>query len=243
MALPLLQRKVLSGLLLIDKPKGPTSHDAVLWTRRVLNTHDVGHCGSLDPLATGLLLLVVGEARSLQNRFMSERKVYEGVVRLGLSTETDDTDGRPLEKAYPRKPEEVTETELRNALNQFTGKFEQEVPTYSAVKIKGKPLYHWARKGVPVERPKKEVQVHAMDLLSFQPPDARFRVECSKGFYVRSLARDLGALLQVGGTLAALRRDAIGTYQRANAYPWQDRSELDPALLERSFIPIEQLPD
>lgn len=239
----LLSRKVLSGLFLIDKPKGPTSHDAVLWTRRVLNTGDVGHCGSLDPLATGLLLLVVGEARAQQNRFMAERKVYEGTLRLGLSTDTDDSDGKTLERADARPPSEVTAEEVRAALAKYTGAIEQEVPAFSAVKVNGKPLYHWARAGVPVERPRKTVEVHAMDFLSFNPPDVDFRVECSKGFYVRALARDVGRDLGTGGALTRLRRDAIGRFERRNAYPWVDRAPLDAAAFERSFIPIERLPD
>ncbi len=243
MPLPILSRKVISGLFLLDKPKGPTSHDAVLWARRVLNTGDVGHCGSLDPLATGLLLLVVGEARTQQNRFMAERKVYEGVLRLGLATETDDIDGKTLPTKFPRRPEEVSEAEVRDALRAFTGRIDQVVPTYSAVKVRGKPLYHWARKGIPVDRPVKSVEVHALELFAFSPPDVRFRVDCSKGFYVRALARDMGERLATGGALAGLSRESIGSHRRADSYPWQDRSELNPSLFERSFIPIEQLPD
>lgn len=238
---PVLSRKVISGLFLIDKPKGPTSHDAVLWARRVLDTGDVGHCGSLDPMATGLLLLVVGEARSLQNLYMTERKTYAGVIRLGAATTTDDLDGAPLPRVFAKKVEEVGEADVRAALARFVGPLRQEVPTYSAVKWKGKPLYHWARKGVPVERPVKEVAVHALSLLSYSPPDAAFRVDCSKGFYVRALARDLGEALGVGGALAELRRETIGPHRVENAYLWRDRAELDPAAFERSFIPIEKL--
>lgn len=238
---PILSRKVISGLLLLDKPKGPTSHDAVLWARRVLDTGDVGHCGSLDPMATGLLLLVVGEARSLQNLYMSERKTYAGVIRFGAATTTDDLDGAPLTRSFPRTAAELSEADVRAALARFVGPLRQEVPTYSAVKWKGKPLYHWARKGVPVERPIKDVEVHSLALLSYTPPDAAFRVDCSKGFYVRSLARDLGEALGVGGALAALRREAIGPHRVENAYPWTDRADLDPAAFERSFIPIEKL--
>lgn len=240
---PLLSRRVLSGLFLIDKPKGPTSHDAVLWARRVLNTAEVGHCGSLDPMATGLLLLVVGEARTQQNRFMAERKVYEGTVRLGFATDTDDTDGRPLPGTFARSAANVSETEAREELERFKGVFDQEVPTFSAVKVNGKPLYHWARKGVPVEKPTKSVEVHAINFLSYAPPDIDFRVDCAKGFYVRALARDLGKRLGTGGVLSRLCRESIGTYERRNAYPWVDRAALDPAVFERSFIPIERLPD
>jgi tRNA pseudouridine55 synthase len=238
-----LDRRVLSGLFLMDKPKGPTSHDAVLWARRVLNTADVGHCGSLDPMATGLILLVVGEARSKQNLFMAERKTYHGVIRFGLGTTTDDLDGAPLPNTYTRKPEDVTLDELERALASFRGPIRQEVPTYSAVKWKGKPLYYWARKGVPVERPTKDVHVHGLDQVSYTPPDFGFHVDCSKGFYVRSLARDLGAVLGVGGTLAALTRETIGNFKRTDAYPWEDRSELNKDIFDRSFIPIEKLPD
>lgn len=238
----ILERKVISGLFPLDKPKGPTSHDAVLWARRVLNTADVGHCGSLDPMATGLLLLVVGEARSQQNQFMAEQKSYAGVIRLGMATTTDDLDGAPTGKTYPRRVDSVTLDELRAALKTFEGKIRQEVPTYSAVKWKGKPLYHWARKGVPVERPTKDVEVHRLELLEYVPPNVSFRVACSKGFYVRSLARDLGETLGVGGALAGLCRESIGSYRRENAYPWQDRAELDAAAFERTFIPIERLP-
>jgi len=239
----LLERKVLSGLFLIDKPKGPTSHDAVLWARRVLNTGDVGHCGSLDPMATGLLLLVVGEARSRQNIFMAERKSYDGVIRLGLATTTDDLDGAPLTRANARSPEAVSSEQIEGALGAFRGRIRQEVPAFSAVKVKGKPLYDWSRRGVTMERPIKEVDVHALDLINYAPPDLAFHVECSKGFYVRSLARDLGEKLGVGGTLAALSRETIGSWRRADAYPWKDRSELDPEAFERSFVPIERLPD
>lgn len=240
---PLLSRRVLSGLFLLDKPKGPTSHDAVLWARRVLNTPDVGHCGSLDPLATGLLLLVVGEARTQQNRFMSERKVYEGTVRLGGATDTDDTDGRPLSETFARSAADISEIEARTALAGFKGVFDQTVPTFSAVKVNGKPLYHWARKGVPVEKPTKSVEVFAIDFLSYRPPEIDFRVDCAKGFYVRALARDVGIKLGTGGVLSRLCRESIGSYERRNAYPWADRAPLDPAVFERSFIPIERLPD
>ncbi|MBP9128495.1 MAG: tRNA pseudouridine(55) synthase TruB [Elusimicrobia bacterium] len=239
----LFDRRVISGLLLLDKPKGPTSHDAVLWARRVLNTADVGHCGSLDPMATGLILLVVGETRSKQNQFMAERKTYRGVIRLGLATTTDDLDGAPLPGSFPRKPADLSAAEIEKALGSFRGPVSQEVPTYSAVKWKGKPLYHWARKGVPVERPVKEVVVHFLEMTGYTPPDVEFFVDCSKGFYVRSLARDLGAVLGVGGTLAALTRETIGNFKRTDAYPWEDRSELNKDIFDRSFIPIEKLPD
>lgn len=239
----LFDRRVISGLLLLDKPKGPTSHDAVLWARRVLNTGDVGHCGSLDPMATGLILLVVGEARSRQNEFMAERKTYRGVIRLGLSTTTDDLDGAPLPGSLSRTPAEISAEEIERALASFRGTVSQAVPTYSAVKWKGKPLYHWARKGVPVERPVKEVVVHSLEMKEYVVPDVSFFVDCSKGFYVRSLARDLGEALKVGGTLAALTRESVGRFRRVDAYPWQDRAPLQKDLFEKSFIPIEKLPE
>jgi tRNA pseudouridine55 synthase len=191
-------------------------------------------------LATGLLLLVLGEALPHQNRFTAEKKTYSGVIRLGFSTDTDDLQGKPLDSPRPRRPEDIAEKIVREALAAFSGPQDQEVPLFSAAKVKGKPLYHWARRGIPVDRPKKPVEVHWLEFLGYAPPDLRFRLTCSKGFYVRALARDLGEKLGTGGTLASLCRESIGEYTRANAYPWVDRSELNPALFEKAFVPIEK---
>lgn len=229
-----------SGLLLLDKPAGPTSHDAVAWARRTLDTPNVGHCGTLDPLATGLLLLVSGDSLKLQNRFTAEKKVYKGKFRFGLRTDTDDLAGKPI-GAAAGDLSAVTEARLKEAFARFTGPLEQKVPLYSAVKVKGRKLYEWARKGIPVDLPVKTVTVHRFDLLGYAPPDAEFLVECSKGTYVRSLARDVGDLLGVGGILSFLCREAIGSFHREKAYAWGGEREHRGEDVLKAFIPHHKL--
>jgi tRNA pseudouridine55 synthase len=230
-----------SGLLLVDKPVGPTSHDAVLWARRAFGTDRVGHAGSLDPRATGLLLLLFGEALSWQNLAMGERKVYSGVFRFGVATDTDDLAGKPIPTDFRRPPEELTEAEVRDVFARFQGPQEQEVPRYAAVKVRGRPLYVWARKGISVPLPKKSIDVYRLDLLSYTTPDAAFRVDCSKGTYVRSLARDIGAQLGVGGTLAALRRESIGDLTVDRALAWDGGRDAPIAGWERGFLSLGDL--
>lgn len=233
------------GLLLLDKPSGPTSHDAVLWARRVLSEKHLGHCGSLDPMATGLLLLGVGEALSWQDRLMAEQKVYEGRLRLGLCTDTDDVTGKtvPLSEACRRAPERgaVSEDELRTAFRRFLGPQEQRVPLYSAVKVKGRRLYEMAREGERVDLPRKTVEIYSFDLLAYEPPEASFRVECSKGTYVRALARDVGEMLGTGAALAALSREGIGPFRRAGAYVWKGEKDVRWADVARAFVPLRAL--
>ena len=232
-----------SGLFLVDKGAGPTSHDCVAWARRVLETPNVGHCGTLDPAATGLLLLVSGETLSFQNRFTSESKVYQGVFRFGLRTDTDDLAGKPLgEPSIDLSG--LTDTRLKEAFARFTGTFQQKVPLYSAVKVKGRKLYEWARKGIPVDLPVKTVTIRRFDLLRFLPPsEAEFVVDCSKGTYVRSLARDIGDLLGVGGVLASLRRESIGPFHVNGAYVWKGEREHRREDLLKAFIPHHKLLD
>jgi tRNA pseudouridine55 synthase len=229
-----------SGLFLMDKPAGPTSHDAVAWARRVFDTPNVGHCGTLDPMATGLLLMVMGDSLKLQDRFTGERKVYKGAFRLGLRTDTDDLAGKPL-GAPAGDLSAVTESRLREAFGRFTGSFDQKVPRYSAVKVKGRKMYEWARKGIDVELPVRNVTVYRFDLESFLPPDAAFLVECSKGTYVRSLARDVGELLGTGGALASLCRESIGSFHRRSAYVWKGERESRRDDVLAAFLPHDRL--
>ena len=230
-----------SGLLLLDKPAGPTSHDAVQWARRALGTKRAGHCGSLDPLATGLLLVVIEDAVKWQDRFMTERKAYSGRIRLGVVTDTDDLAGKPL-NYQPRRPvSDVSEEELRRTFREFLGPQEQKVPLYSAVKVNGRRLYEMARAGEKVELPSKSIQIYRFDMLSYAPPEAEFFMECSKGTYVRSAARDLGEKLGVGATLAALCRESIGPFNRAKAYAWGGGRDVDMDKLMNSFVPFEIL--
>jgi tRNA pseudouridine55 synthase len=231
-----------SGLILLDKSPGPTSHDAVLWARRALNEDKVGHCGSLDPFASGLLLLGVGEALKWQDRLMAERKIYEGTFRLGLATDTDDITGKPL-PGFPKTIDPPAESDLLALFRQFTGRQMQTVPRYSAAKVKGKPLYAWARAGVSMDLPEKEIEIYRLEMKNYAPPDVRFVIECSKGTYVRALARDIGERLGWGATLVSLTRETIGPFSRAAAYAWRGERESRSEDLRKSFLSLGRVID
>ncbi|HRY28703.1 MAG TPA: tRNA pseudouridine(55) synthase TruB [Elusimicrobiota bacterium] len=232
-----------SGVLLLDKPSGPTSHDAVLWARRALHTKKIGHCGALDPLAQGLLLLAMGEALEWQERLMRQRKVYRGSFRLGVVTDTDDITGQILrQETDARRVAAVSDEALAGLFKRFLGPIRQRVPRYSSVKVNGRRLHEWARRGVEMPLPEKTVEISRFDLLSYAPPDAHFVVECSKGTYVRSLARDVGEQLGLGATLASLCRESIGRFSRADAFAWNGDFSMEPTDWERAFIPMDELP-
>jgi tRNA pseudouridine55 synthase len=191
----------MDGILLVDKPKGKTSHDVVAAVRRELGERSIGHAGTLDPLATGLLVLGVGKATRILE-YMQYDKTYEAEFQLGMLTETDDADGARIE----RRPVPAR-AELETASAKLTGEIVQKPPRYSAVKVEGWKLYEYARKGREVEAPERRVRVDELALLSYEPPLARFRVRGSKGLYVRSIARDLG------GHVTALRRTVCGPFR------------------------------
>jgi tRNA pseudouridine55 synthase len=191
----------MDGILLVDKPKGKTSHDVVDAVRRQLRERSVGHAGTLDPLATGLLVLGVGKATRLLE-YMQYDKAYEAEIELGILTETDDADGARIEeRPVPSRPD------LEAAAAKLRGEIVQTPPRYSAVKVEGRKLYEHARKGHDVEAPERRVRVDELALLSYEPPRARFLVRGSKGLYVRAIARDLG------GHVTALRRTACGPFR------------------------------
>ena len=199
-----------SGVLLIDKAPDMTSHDVVAIARRALDTKKIGHCGTLDPMATGLLMLVIGRATKIQDLLMSEDKEYVGTMTLGASTSTQDRQGEVLEsKPVPAFSEE----EIRAAFEAFTGDFEQIPPMVSAIKKYGVPLYKLARQGKTIEREPRLVHVYGHEILNIELPEIEFRVVCSKGFYVRTYAYDIGQLLGCGGHLKALRRTASGKFR------------------------------
>lgn len=204
-----------NGFLLIDKPAGITSHDAVDRIRRALGTRKVGHAGTLDPLATGLLLIGVGRATRLLRFLGSLPKIYEGTGLLGVETTTLDAEGDVVRSS----PVEATEQELRAVMERFLGDIDQVPPAYSAVKVGGRKLYEAARKGQEVEAPPRRVHVDAFDLVDFDLPRFDFRVQCSAGTYVRSLVADVGGELGCGAHLIALRRTAIGSYSVRDAAP------------------------
>lgn len=206
--------------LLVDKPEGLTSFDVVARVRTAAGVRKVGHAGTLDPMATGLLIVLVARpATRLQAAFMALPKTYEGVMRLGERTPSHDTETEVVERADVSG---LTREDLAAARDPLTGTIEQVPPMYSAVKVEGERLYKKARRGEAVERPPRQVHVDAFELLDWTPPTLEFRVSCSKGTYVRSLARDLGEALGVGAHLTALRRTHIGPYTAAAAWPLGD---------------------
>lgn len=218
----------IDGVLLIDKAPGMTSHDVVAITRRVLDTRKVGHCGTLDPLATGLLIITIGRGTKIQDLLMSEDKEYAGTVRLGQVTGSQDADGEIIEeKPVP----EFTREQIEEAFGKFRGDFYQTPPMVSAIKKDGVPLYKLARQGKTVEREPRLVHVYGHEILRVALPDVDFRVVCSKGFYVRTYAHDIGQILGCGGHLRALRRTASGKFR------------VDGALTveELRSLPVEQV--
>jgi tRNA pseudouridine55 synthase len=228
------------GLLLICKPSGPTSHDVVAAVRRTTGLRRVGHAGTLDPLASGLLPLVLGRATRLVRFLPASPKCYEGCFKLGLSTSTDDVEGEVLERhdgPLPA-PERVLE-----AAEAFVGVSLQRPPRVSARKVGGQRLYKLARRGVKVEAPPRQVEITRFELLPGPDPATwRFVAEVSSGTYVRSIVRDLGAALGCGGTLAELRRTAIGPLGLETALVPPSLDALDPAELQRALIPLDRMP-
>lgn len=199
----------MSGILNIDKPAGWTSHDVVSKVRRLLGQKRVGHTGTLDPLATGVLLVCVGQATRVAEYLMAGRKVYRAAVQLGLTTDTCDIEGEVI-AAAPTPA--LTHDDLTRALAAFIGEQAQVPPAFSAIKQAGVPAYRRARRGEAVVLAPRRVVIHRIELLAWQPPLLTLDVTCDSGTYIRSLARDLGAALGCGGTLAALRRLRSGRF-------------------------------
>jgi tRNA pseudouridine55 synthase len=202
-----------SGLVLIDKPGGWTSHDAVAKVRRILGVRKVGHAGTLDPMATGLLVLGVGRATRLLRFLADMPKVYEGSGTLGVETDTLDADGDITRESAVS----VAEPELRAAMSALTGDIEHAPPAFSAVKVGGERLYKSARRGEPIEAPSRTVRVDSFDLVHFDSPRFDFIVKCFSGTYVRSLVADVGQKVGTGAHLSALRRTAIGPFRVEDA--------------------------
>lgn len=203
----------LSGLLIIDKPVGPTSHDVVARVRRAAGTRRVGHAGTLDPLAGGVLLVCIGRATRLVEYLVGLDKEYETTLRLGQSTNTYDAEG----EVTAERPVVVDATAIAAALDGFRGPIRQRVPSFSAVKRDGRPLYQSARRGEQVELPEREVTIYTLDLLAYEPPLLTLRMAVSSGTYVRSLAQDLGQALGCGGHVVALRRTRVGRFAESEA--------------------------
>jgi|SRR5579883_375819 len=216
-----------SGLLRFDKPQGWTSHDVVAVVRRALpKGARVGHTGTLDPLATGLLILLVGRCTRLQAELQGQDKVYSGRIRLGVKTQTGDITGKPLaEKPVPA----LTKDRLSSLMSSYIGTFESAAPAYSAVKHQGRPLYEYARKGLEVPVKPRRSTVLDWRALGYAEPELEHRLSCSSGTYVRSLAEDLGEKLGCGATVSALRRESIGACSLDGALTMDQFKALDAA--------------
>lgn len=200
----------ISGVLLIDKEPDMTSHDVVAVARRCLNQKKIGHCGTLDPMATGMLILVLGNATRIQDLLMAEDKEYTGTLTLGATTSTQDKEGEILEsKPVP----EFTADQIKAAFEAFQGDFYQLPPMVSAIKKDGVPLYKLARQGKEIEREPRFVRVYDFEITRIALPEVDFRVVCSKGFYVRTYAHDIGQKLGCGAHLSALRRTRSGHFK------------------------------
>jgi tRNA pseudouridine55 synthase len=222
------------GVLVVDKPAGPTSHDVVERVRQALRVRRAGHTGTLDPFATGVLPVCLGRATRLARFFSESDKSYRATVRLGFATTTDDAVGEPMGKA---RAVDVTDEAVRRACAALTGSLRQVPPAYSAKRVEGQRLYELARRGVAVDRVAVPVTVHALDVVSRDGDQVVLDVRCSAGTYVRALARDLGEALGAGGHLAALRRTDAAGFGLADALAWDD---LTPAAADR-VVPLDSL--
>lgn len=229
-------RSTSGGVLLVDKPQRWTSFDVVKKIRGMFRVPKVGHAGTLDPMATGLLILASQTWTRRIDVFQALEKSYEGIMRLGAITPSFDAD---TEVSEHRAYEHVTLDMLRSAAATFTGEIEQLPPMYSAVKVGGRRLYAMARKGETVERQPRGVTITEFEILDHQEADVRFRVRCSKGTYVRSLAHDLGERLGCGAHLTALRRTSIGAYDVAEAWSIDALSTLAQSLRETASASSE----
>ena len=213
----------MNGIVIVDKPQEWTSQDVTARLRRVFNTRRIGHGGTLDPMATGVLPVFVGRATRGVEFFEHAEKTYEAVLQLGITTDTEDTSGEVIEE----RDVHISETEMSEILSQFRGKIMQTPPMYSALKINGQKLVDLARKGKTVERQPREIEIFELTLLEFTGTTARLRVKCSKGTYIRTLCKDIGEALGCGGCMAQLRRVQAGEYTIEEAVPLQVLLETD----------------
>jgi tRNA pseudouridine55 synthase len=228
----------LDGAILIDKPAGPTSHDVVDAIRRRFQIKKVGHCGTLDPNATGLLIIVLGRGTKLSEKLMGDDKVYEGTIKFGITTNSYDADGEILE-TKPVPP--LTLEKLNELAAQFIGDQMQMPPMVSAIKKDGVPLYKLARKGIEIEREPRLVHIYNFRFTNYAEPLGEFRVACTKGTYVRSIAHDLGQKLNCGAHLATLRRGVSGKFDVADAKPLDEILKMTIPELEKRVIPFLKL--
>ena len=229
-----------SGLLLVDKPKGLSSFDVVAQIRRIYGTRRVGHTGTLDPMATGLLAILLGRGTRLSPYVTDADKAYVAELRFGMTTDSFDMEGKVTSTADESVTNALLREELEAALVGFRGDIEQVPPAYSAIKIDGERAYARARRGESVEMPSRAVSIRELRCAGFETGQARLLVRCSKGTYIRSLAHDIGQVLGVGATLSALRRTEVGTWSVEDAYTIESLSNGDEGLRGQALLPLAE---
>lgn len=227
---------MIDGLLIFDKEKGITSHDLVYKVRKKLGIKKVGHTGTLDPMATGVLVISIGKGTKTSDYILSSDKVYEAKIKLGVLTDSYDITGKILEE----EDVNFTEEEIKDALIKLTGKISQRPPIYSALKVKGKKLYEYAREGKDVEIKKRDVEIYKIELLDFNGKDEfKILTKVSKGTYIRSLANDLGRSLGTFGTLTELRRTRSGSFKIEDAIKVSDFEKLSLDEITEKILPMD----
>lgn len=227
----------LAGILLVDKPQGITSHDVVAKMRRVLQMKKIGHAGTLDPMATGLLLILVGKATKASQYLMSLDKEYVGTIKLGEVTDSQDADGKIV---MTRPVPDLTESDVAQEMKTFLGDQYQIPPMYSAKKINGQKLYNLARKGKEVAREPRVIHISRYEITKFELPEISFIVRSSKGAYIRTLAHDLGDRLDCGAHLCALRRTAVGQFRVEKSNTIETIEAMASADLRQKLIPLRE---
>lgn len=226
------------GILLVDKPTGMTSHDVVYKIRRHFNLKKVGHGGTLDPAATGLLIILLGRGTRVSNRFMSSDKTYEGTLTLGITTDSQDADGQVLKETDASG---ITREQLESIISTFKGDMFQIPPMVSAIKMAGVPLYKLARQGEEIERKPRFIHLYDFRLLEYAPPRGTFVVRCSKGTYVRTLCHDIGEKLGVGAHLSQLRRTETAGYNVSQAVTVDQLLAMQQVDLLKVVLPLHSL--
>lgn len=222
----------MDGILVVDKPKGMTSHDVVAFVRKRFGLKKVGHAGTLDPIATGVLVILIGRCTKSSNRLMADDKEYEASLTLGAASDTGDAYGKLTPSG---RASDYTAGEIEAAFKEFIGEIEQTPPIYSAIKFKGRKLYEFARKGIDVERKARKVRIKEIDIIKISLPEVRFMVSCSKGTYIRQLCADIGSRLGCGGYMSELRRIRSGRFSINEALDMDALKKLEHSELEKKL--------
>ena len=233
-----LQDPTFEGILLVDKPSGITSHDIVDRLRRKLKMKKIGHAGTLDPLATGLMIMLIGKATKVSQFLISLDKSYEGTFKLGVETDSQDSDGEIVQTKD--LPDNLSDEMIGDAMKEFLGDQYQTPPMFSAKKINGVPLYKIARKGKTVEREPRVIRINELSLIGWDAPEGKFYMDCSKGTYVRTIFHDLGQKLGCGGHLTSLRRTKINDFSIEGVSTLEEIESMGTGEFQSLLIPVRE---